>query len=85
MHPTYTTVTESDLHIPGSGETSALYNLVPRGRPSPKPEALLKTIVKRDKKAGFENKLRKLQNAFGAFSKFEFLLTSEIERMTNNI
>ena len=69
MHPTYTTVTESRPHIPGTGETWALYNLVPRGRPSPKPEALFKTIIKRDKKAGFENKLRKLQNAFGAFFK----------------
>ena len=85
MHPTYTTVTQSGPHIPGTGETWALYNLVPRGRPSPKPEALFKTIVKRDKKAGFENKSRKLQNAFGAFLKFEFLLTSEIEKMTNNI
>ena len=36
------------------------------------------------KKAGFENKLRRLQNAFGAFTKFEFRLTSEIEKMTEN-
>ena len=36
------------------------------------------------KKAGFENKLRRLQNAFGAFTKFEFRLTSEIEKMTKN-